>query len=343
MPYYLAPYEKVPVRDAVQFHPVGCEGVVRGPIDLRPDGGATLEGAGLNACLLWLPRPASDWRLELLAESPTERLAAPTRRYLSRLFWVPEIHGDTFGDTVLRLMIDPPRDGWRPIRPTWQGVYEIWLGGRRLAGLRTIRGGTTITEDFDKADNGLGPDLTWTTFHSLSGGTLGVTSNQANHKSGGEAEARADSDLATDDHYVQATAGADYSNGSNFYIGVLCRKDSSATRTQYRWMNFGTDGPWELAKFVGGAETVLDNAYTTDPVATESFKLEANGSTIRGFHTAAQQRASVTDAAITNNLRCGIALFGNLAYIDNFEAGDLAVGDPGRTARIAYYYYMRRR
>ena len=41
-------------------------------------------------------------------------------------------------------------------------MYEINLGGRiyqRLA----VRGGATITESFDKADDTtLGPDLTWT-------------------------------------------------------------------------------------------------------------------------------------------------------------------------------------
>src|SRR3990167_942846 len=93
---------------------------------------------------------------------------------------------------------------------------------------------STITESFNKANNGLGPDLAWTVYFGTAA-NVGVTNNQANAQGTGETESRADSDLASDDHYVQAVVGADYAVG---FVGVLCRKDSTATRTLYRWSKF---------------------------------------------------------------------------------------------------------
>lgn len=193
---------------------------------------------------------------------------------------------------------------------------------------------TTITESFNKANNGLGPDLSWTTYFSPSSGVVGVDSNQAHFQSGGEAEARADSDLSSDDHYSHAIHGTDYADGGT---GVVCRKDSTATQTIYRWANFVTfAGGWELVKFVSGAETALDTAYTTAPSAGETLRVSADGSTIKGYHIGSPptERASVTDTSVTGNVRCGIFLaFVTDAYLDDFEASDIAAG--GNTVRYS--------
>ena len=65
MPFYLAPYvESVGPRGNLRFMPRQSDSEWSA-IDIRPDSGATLDGGGLNACLLWLPDKNADPRLEL--------------------------------------------------------------------------------------------------------------------------------------------------------------------------------------------------------------------------------------------------------------------------------------
>jgi hypothetical protein len=176
---------------------------------------------------------------------------------------------------------------------------------------------TTITESFNKADgDDLGPDLTWTDI----AGNPKIVNNAAVPASVGSLESRAESDLSSDDHYAQvvlitATTG----NGA----GCLIRKDSTATVTEY----FARRGSGSIlcGKMIDGAFTSLASPAAGAFSSPETFKLEADGSTIKTYLNGAETSSS-TDTAVTGNLRTGIHINGDAngpPHIDSFEAADL--------------------
>ena len=65
MAFYLAPYIGAGTRDD-PFRPRGSDQPGWSAIDLRPDP-SRLDGGGLSACLLFLPQPSLDSRLDLVA------------------------------------------------------------------------------------------------------------------------------------------------------------------------------------------------------------------------------------------------------------------------------------
>jgi len=226
-----------------------------------------------------------------------------------------------------------PPDHYRKVLGAWVEKYGISHRAFQPGDLpdeAPLRPTTVITESFNKANNGLGPDLAWTTFTG-SAANVKVFSNQAFGENAPETESRADTDLSTDDQYAQLVFGAGYTGGVNF-TGALCRKDSSATRTHYRWGKFNSaSGAWELRKFVGGVETNLDSTYVSTASAGQVFRVSADGSTIKGYHIGSPptERVSATDTAITGNLRCGFFIKSDASlagFLDNFEAGDLPPG-----------------
>lgn len=187
---------------------------------------------------------------------------------------------------------------------------------------------TTITESFNKADSDvLGPDLTWTEL----AGDIDVVSNRAQSVTVNSAVfARADSDLSSDDHYAQAVMGA--SADSDAYGGVFCRAPGTATQTWYT-----NDSAWgenlsRLVKKVAGADTTLGSVPRTFTAGTTyTLKVQADGSTV-AIYVNDVEDVSVTDTAITGNLRGGLNGYkggsGHLTW-DSFEAADLAaVFDP---------------
>jgi len=121
-------------------------------------------------------------------------------------------------------------------------------------------------------------------------------------------------------------------------VGVICRKDSTATRTFYN-MRAITDpsavAAWELYKFVAAAATLL-GTNAQDPVATDVMKVRSNGSSISGFVNGTELIGPITDTEITGNLRCGIASYEDVLSVmslDTWSAADLggAAATPERT------------
>lgn len=331
MPYYIASYVGSG-RLVDPFRPYRSDSYADwSAIDLRPNGGATLEGDGLNACLLWLPDDLVDVNLYKVALDKLDTVPVLVRNGLKLRLGLTEIADTRFDRIVAAFMLAPPANGWKPVRAgTRSRQIEISLGplgDRLLYQQPVIAGGITITENFNKADNGLGPNLTWTEWK---GTGWRVLSNQAR----GEGDdldpqrARAETDLATDDHYAQAVIVA--MTGANYRdVEVICRKDGTATDTFYQLiarLGEATDDH-QLYKTVANADTLL-GTDTVDPAAGETFRLEVDGSTLQGFRNgAALSFNPVTDTAIVGNLRTGIGTYTRLVHsvdLDSFEAGDLA-------------------
>lgn len=183
---------------------------------------------------------------------------------------------------------------------------------------------TTYSENFDGTDGDvIGNLLTWTE----TSGDFDRASNKVvlTTNDGTERDARAEHDLSSADHYVQAVIGS--VAGLDVGMGPACRFSASA-RTFYYCYPYGIGTPkiW-LYKKVSGAITQLGNTAVTYALP-ESYKVEANGSTIKAYQSGTE-RLSVTDTAITGNLRGGIWGYRNAASsatLDNWSAADLAAG-----------------
>jgi hypothetical protein len=178
---------------------------------------------------------------------------------------------------------------------------------------------TTVTDNFNRADGGLG--ASWT----AQSGTWAISTNEAGTSAGaGWNMARYESDLSSDDHYSQIEARV----VTSAYYGGACRCSSSAVT----FYSVGGDGNLYLFKLVAGTQTTLTGGAAQAYVVGQNWRSSADGSTIKGYANAVE-KASTTDTAITGNLRAGMSQFGNAGRLhDNFEAADLG-GGGGRTTR----------
>ena len=258
-----------------------------------------------------------------------ETLGPGVRTALRSRLGLTDLNQTRWQEIVEELLVAPPANGWRPLRPTQNGFLEIHLGGL-FSRWRPGSVGAQVNDTFNRADGNLNgsttsdAQATWTEYL----GTLWtVTTNRAQVEgatAGAAEEARVELDLATDNHYAQIVATS--LGSDNFVIGTLCRKDSTTTRTFYgfRTDKFGTSRTY-LFKLVSGTETQLGSDGTA-AVANDTVRVEASGTSITGKVNGVARVGPVTDSAISGNLRTGLHGYvgGTTATGDNFEAADLA-------------------
>lgn len=215
------------------------------------------------------------------------------------------------------------RTRWNRLRATRGGLHQIIIGGELVYRAPAVVG-TIITEDFNKANNGLGPLLTW----AVVNGTFVVASNRAQASSGsGDHSARAESDLAGVDHYAQAE---DWNGGtSSNRPGVSVRFSSSAD-THYRATNRHDATAWRVQRLSSGSTTDISTVASQAGAGGKVMRLEVNGSSLTGIYNGTTY-SNDTDSVITTGTRTGIAGTHNGAnrnVWDNFAAADLTVPDP---------------
>lgn len=318
---------------------------VEGIIDLRGDS-TRQAGFCLVATSEKVVRPYRQGML-YLGDDPTANLPVALRDKLAARLSLT-LAASSLADVAAELLLnhgtqDMDRSRWNRLKfegrdrvdpvDGRRGKYrEIHLGRRIWEQYYKGGPGTAITESFNQADSTtLGPDLTWTEI----AGDLETVSNQLQVVAKGSASlARADSDLATDDHYVEIDVTTLTSTGFTAQVGIYCRMPSTADFTGYvanrrLLTTSAADATIELLKVVLGAGTSLAGP-TTQAIATpETVRVSGNGSTIKSY-TAGTERQSVTDTAITGNVRGGVRVYesasGENAISDNFAAADLAAG-----------------
>ena len=165
---------------------------------------------------------------------------------------------------------------------------------------------TVWTDDFNKADNGLGPGQSWTS-HS---GTHGVRSNVAR--------------ALTGTHNVAGVAAASFADGyaqadvltSSLNHGPALRISDGSN---YYMLRRNTGSSNELYKRVAGSFTKLaDWTLTTSP--GDTFKLEATGTTLEGFVNGVSL-GSTTDSAHSTG-EAGLYSTSTGREWDNWEASD---------------------
>ena len=180
-----------------------------------------------------------------------------------------------------------------------------------------------IDDDFGRANGSLGTATVggvsqgWS--WSVTSGGWGILSNAAANTSGaGHCNARADSDLATADHYAQANVTLGASSDGGVFV-----RFAAAADTGYILLNDATNDV--IYKNVAGSYTSLASAAQGSP-AGALMRLEVSGSSLTGKRSGTTT-VSTTDSSITGNLRGGIRAFGGgVDTVDNFQAGDLSSG-----------------
>ena len=320
MPYYIAPYIGSGT-DLDPFRPRGSDDPTWSAIDLRPDP-TRLDGGGLNACLLWVFTPSSDPALFRLADGEQEMLSPSRRNGLRTRLGLTTLAASRWDQIALELLMTPPANGWKALRPSRvQRRYELWLGpGSPLVTQSVIAGGTTITEDWNCADaDSPDCDLDWTEVS----GDWDIVSNAIQLVSGaGNLFLRAESDLASDDHYAQVVFVT--GPGTTNY-GPVCRFAAAATTA---YLGIHRTAPWETFRVVTGSFTQIATGATPARADGQTLKIQADGSSIQMFVNGSSVVGPSTDTNITGNTRCG--LMGNTSSgaenFDNFEAADLAAG-----------------
>ena len=179
---------------------------------------------------------------------------------------------------------------------------------------------TSFSDDFNRADGD--PGAGWVQVS----GTWSIVSQQLSPgASGATIIIRPATSMATSDNYAQVTIAATTAVSQ----GVMCRSDSTGANG-YLLRNNGTN--WGLFKAVSGTFTAIGTTYTAAAAAGDVAKIQAVGSTIKGFVNGVE-RISVTDTAVTSGTNTGIRSqsTSGLRY-DDFLAADVGASYTGDAA-----------
>ncbi|MGW3346472.1 pectate lyase family protein [Nonomuraea rubra] len=189
------------------------------------------------------------------------------------------------------------------------------LGAAIVAALLVIPSASAATLFGDDFQDG---DATgWT----RSGGSWSVVTDgsPAYRQSGTSADARALAGTGWGDQAVQARVKPIMFNGSGRYVAVLARAQNTGS---YYFLGLSNAGTAVLGKRTGGAPiTLATGAATVTPGSWHTVRLEAFGSTLRGFVNDVQV-VSATDTSFSSG-RAGLAGYYASATFDDVLVTDL--------------------
>lgn len=345
MPFYIAPYIGAgTMRDP--FRPRASDGQAWSAIDFRVD--ATRSDGG--RALLYLPMHDPDPQLNQFSDEAVEPVTLSSRRRLARsLGNIRQPEATQFDDIVFDLLfpLTAPRSGMcPPIKLGRQRKWIVTCGPLRIE-RSAIGGGVTLQESFTTGDSGtLGGDQTWV----VDAGDVDIVSNRARHIGGAASVARVNSNLGSDDHYVQAKVSTNDASDAQQAAGVITRKVASSTLTFYmadvHWLG-GSSNVLRLFRCSSGGFTSLATSSALGAIGDTTqylLRLEVDGSLLDTLFDGVAKHVDVTDSNITGNLQCGIRGDANAtgSYVewDDWEAGDIVVGGGGDEAT---QFFRRRR
>ena len=307
MSLYLSPYEGAGTRKN-PFRPIGSDQAGWSAVDLRPDP-TKVDGYAL----LHLPAPDARASLALIGESKEEALSISTRQQFSIKLLATLDSGWTLSEAIGQLLMFPPVNGWKPLRPTHKGVYEVWLDHQRWVALPAIAGGASDT--FTRA-NESPVAAPWT--KNGSGSNFALDSS-ALIKASGEDDATYYYDAAASsaNQYseVQLTVSVPFDGGPAVRIG------SGATLN-----NYVVSAAGNYYKYVAGSFTDL-GAHGDTWSTNDYVRLEASGSTLtlkRDTTTpATTTRDDVTDSSLSSG-QPGLNAYAPYTAFDNWTGGDIS-------------------
>jgi hypothetical protein len=183
---------------------------------------------------------------------------------------------------------------------------------------------TTITDNFNRANAAsLGTSsegFTWTRVQGFDNTT--IISNEAGPGVITDSRNRANADLSSSDLYSQIRLSAWIANDS---FEPIVRASAAAVTFYIYIPANAASNTHRIFKCVGGTFSSLQAASGNIPSTGQTAKLIVSGSSLVGS-IAGVDRVSVTDTAITGNIRCGFGINANSTAlrVDDFEAGDVA-------------------
>lgn len=192
--------------------------------------------------------------------------------------------------------------------------------------------GTDSTTLVNHTATGVEGGFDWVTIDGGSGFRL--DGNRLRNGSSGQFTAhRADRGLDTADQSVEIEVVSVTEGTNEITVGLIARKDSSATLTYYslslRFDN-GVD-TIRLFKKVNDSDTTLDSASVTWANG-DVLRLTVEGTSLKGYQNETE-RVSATDATITSGDYCGLTRSANTStpfmLLDNFAADIITSGGGG--------------
>jgi hypothetical protein len=183
---------------------------------------------------------------------------------------------------------------------------------------------TTITDNFDRANAAtIGTSAEGWSWQTLTG-TMGIASNAVDSQGGATGRARANSDLATSDHYAQFDVTVTLTGNS---IGPCVRFDSAANSCYQLLVNPDATN-YRFFKCVAGVETQVGSTVVEAlPGLPFTLRFEITGNTLTGF-AGGVSKITTTDATFGSGpVRTGCRMSASTTpRLDNFSAGDLTAG-----------------
>jgi hypothetical protein len=281
-----------------------------------------LDGGGLNACLLHLPSHDPDSALTLIGHAKQEGLGA--RATVNTRLNMSLRAGQSVQEAVITLLTEPAANGWKPIQPTIDGAYEIWLGGLFWSA-KTVRGGATFTDDYERADSAdLGAD--WDVSATDVDRHLAIFSGivyadafppcyeHVTSISPGESQYS----LVTLDDINTATLGT--TEG-----GATIRVTAGVLRNFYQCaaMFAGAGTTTQLGKRIDGTLTELASENATSWANTNTMRLSGSGTSITVQRNGSGTLLNATDSAHSGG-SVGIYSFNGDGWcgISDYEGGD---------------------
>lgn len=198
------------------------------------------------------------------------------------------------------------------LRPNdWPKNEKPLKHGTTIGDTFTDTNGTALSSHTATGDDG---GHSW----AASGSDLQIQSNALSVVNTGIENGRAESDLASDDHYCEITV-----NNADI---ALCNPEVRMTSGSYNGYTFYWASWLSIYRIMQmTADTQLASvAQGTNP-GTGVYRLEADGSTLTAYFGGAQV-LQTTDPSYSGFTRCGVTGYkqGDNPSGDNWEAGDLA-------------------
>ena len=230
---------------------------------------------------------------------------------------------------TLKLYINGVETGsYNDPSPLTGGAPGIWINagtsptGYRFDDLAVYEsvGNTIATDDFNRADGGLGAN--WSTAWW---GSFAVASNAAQVTAAGNAAfAYWNADTFDDDQWAEATFVPGSGQGDN--AAVMVRASGSGSSPSGYYFTYDPDnwsGRYALTKAVAGTFTDLGEVTGVGFIASVDLRIEVVGTTITGYSNGVEV-LSATDSSLTSGAPGMVSSTGATpaGTIDNFSAGD---------------------
>lgn len=319
MRYFLAPYIGTG-RDDNPFRAVDSE--EGWAMDFRPDV-TVVDGFSLVAS------PVEGARLDPRCVDLGNDLDA--KSVVSRIMLGNRLSVSLDADQIRRilpelLIVHSGLDRWAPLRPS-NGKFDIWFGGEKIWEMHAVRGGSSFSDDFNRADStNLGANWTETASDAqIVSNTLRCAALDA------VVEARTTVDLATNDNEAEVVTVALGDIVTFDGRSAVCCRFSSAARTNYhhQWSRVVSVSPnYSLCRRVAGTQTVMVGPTNFSFTANDVVKCRAVGTTVTGYQNGVSQ-ATITDANVASGLRGGVVMVSRTGAatataLDNFVSQDVA-------------------